>query len=206
MSSFKEKLLNCRPFIVNNLVSIEDVIDTLISDGVLTTSVNEDIKTCQNDSNKIRKLLDFLVRKGSSEFDVFYSALNSTGNEHIALKLASDETTLSKNENAQSLQLVSKKKTIMDDKDKDILRKLRVQFVKNMIDVEGVVDILFSEDVIKDSHKSLIVRHLERSKQIRNLLDILPKRFNNSMSIFIKALEETDNIVLVNKIKELRHV
>ncbi|CAI9738021.1 death 3-like isoform X4 [Octopus vulgaris] len=205
MSSSKEKLLNYRPFIVKNLVSIEDVVDTLISDGILTTSVNEDIKSCENEDNKIRKLLDFLVKKDKSEFNMFCSALNSTGNEHIALKLTSDGP-LSKNETAPSLQLVNKKRTIMDDKDKDILRKLRVQFVKNMIDVEGVVDILFSEDVIKDSHKSLILRHLERSKQIRNLLDILPKRFNNTMSIFIKALEETDNIVLINKIKELRHV
>lgn len=199
MSSFKEKLLNCRPFIVKNLVSIEDVVDSLISDGVLTASVNEDIKHCSNESNKIRKLLDFLIRKSSSEFDVFYSALNTTGNDHIASKLMSDET-------SPSLPLVNKKKAIMNDNDRDILRKLRVQFVKNMIDVEGIVDILFSEDVIKDEHKNLILRHVERSKQVRNLLDILPKRFNNAMSVFMKALEETDNLVLVKKINELHHV
>ncbi|KAL5020589.1 hypothetical protein ScPMuIL_002328, partial [Solemya velum] len=90
----------------------------------------------------------------------------------------------------------------MDEKHKTVLKGLRPFIVQNLGFIMGIIDILFSKEVLCEDEKDTIVAEKTPQQQIRCLLDTLPRRGENAFPSFIEALKETGNEHIVKKLEQ----
>lgn len=194
----KRRLRTNRPFIVDNLLGVDEVLDHIRCEEVLSESVIDRISQIKEERQKIRLLLDFLDKKTSDKFDKFCSILDKTDNSLIAAKLRNSADTSSFPSNHEKVPV--KRFGSMSDEDREIFRKLHVEFVENMSDVESVMDSLISQEVLNRAHRSLIFQHGERRQQVRMLLNILPKKGNIALPALLTAFKTSSNDYLYEQI------
>lgn len=193
----KRRLRTNRPFIVDNLLGVDEVLDHIRCEEVLAESVIDRISQIKEERQKIRLLLDFLDKKTRDKFDKFCSILDKTDNSLIAAKLRNSDTS-SFPSNHEKVPV--KRFGSMSDEDKEIFRKLHVEFVENMSDVESVMDSLISQEVLNRAHRSLIFQHRERRQQVRVLLNILLKKGNIALPALLTAFKTSSNDYLYEQI------
>jgi hypothetical protein len=84
-----KKLNSNRVLLVQNIHSISSILDILKQEGVLTDGMLEDIDAKSTKFNKIRALLDIIIKRyktgsGKNVYYTFVDALRQTGNNSIA--------------------------------------------------------------------------------------------------------------------------
>lgn len=193
----KMRLRTNRPFIVDNLLGVDEVLDHIRSEEVLSESVIDRISPIKEERQKIRLILDFLDKKASDKFEKFCSILDKTDNSLIAAKLRNSDTS-SFPSNHEKVPV--RRYGSMSEEDREILRKLHVEFVENMSDVESVMDSLISQEVLNRAHRSLIFQHGERRQQVRILLNILNKKGNIALPALLTAFKASSNDYLYEQI------
>ena len=72
----------------------------------------------------------------------------------------------------------------------ETLKKYRVALVRDL-DAEEVIDNLFSEGILTETHIDVINNITSRAKQVGKLLNILTRRGQNAFPAFLRALETT---------------
>lgn len=85
----KETIRRNYTFLIGNMMP-ESVMDFLLQENVITPYMKEDIEVCRTRRDKIVKMIDILIRRGPSAFNVFIDALRNTDQEFVAQKLLSN--------------------------------------------------------------------------------------------------------------------
>ncbi|KAL5011201.1 hypothetical protein ScPMuIL_011716 [Solemya velum] len=90
----------------------------------------------------------------------------------------------------------------MDEKHKMVLQVLRGFIVQNLRFLMGIINILFSKEVLCEEEKDTILVEDVLQAQIERLLDILLWKGENAFPSFIEALKETGNEHIVKKLEQ----
>ncbi len=77
----------------------------------------------------------------------------------------------------------------MDDKHRKLLRKKRMDLVRDM-DGDRIASFLFSSEIFSEEDKDLVQAETTPQKKNEKLLDILPKRGGEAFDAFCNALRE----------------
>lgn len=89
----------------------------------------------------------------------------------------------------------------MDERERTILRKARVTLIKNLTDVTGLCDKLFSYGVLTENMLSEIMMEGPTNNQVRKLLDIVPRRGKDAYGFLHQALVETGQQEMADMLK-----
>lgn len=207
MDEHKKKLRRNRCFIVENLLCIDEVLDHSLGEAVLSASAVDEIRCKRERRQQIRFILDVLEKKGADIFEKFCSVLDQTNNEMIASKLrtsSSPTPPFRKDNNDCTVAVSPKRSGKMSDEDREMFQRLHVEFVENMLDVEGVVDNLMEQELIGSAHRSSIFIDNDRRAQVRRLMTFLPKKGSRVLPVLLTAFERTGNDHLFHKIKDYK--
>ena len=78
----------------------------------------------------------------------------------------------------------------MEDRDRDVLQKNRMYLSKNIgkTQIVNVVNQLYSQDILTNDDKELILSKIETSSKVFELLDVLVCRGPKAFDEFLRAL------------------
>lgn len=83
----------------------------------------------------------------------------------------------------------------------DVFRKYRPEFVEQLDSVSSIIDHLFADKLITRSNKNKILSEANPDNQIRELLDLIPKKGPKILKPFYDILKKTDNGELAKLLK-----
>ncbi|XP_021346855.1 caspase-9-like isoform X2 [Mizuhopecten yessoensis] len=90
-NNHRKALQKTRTTLVRDLDPSGDLQDLLVSEGIFTPLMSEDIQAERSRADKVRRLLDNLIRRGPKAYAIFLKCLRNSGHEHLANAVEDNE-------------------------------------------------------------------------------------------------------------------
>ncbi|KAK3611741.1 hypothetical protein CHS0354_037322 [Potamilus streckersoni] len=175
---------------LKNRISVKEVCDHLIQNKVLGQIDWEDIKSIDQQLRSADKLLQIILRKNQSAYEVFLNALRSTDLKDLADKLQRPAPTMTERPwmRAWDENVIFK-----------VWPKIEAFLMKELLP-QYIIDFFMQENIFSvDEYETIFKCCGERVKMVKKLVDAIYLKLPSSLFVLVYALEEIDNEKEENK-------
>uniref|UniRef100_A0A914ULJ8 CARD domain-containing protein n=1 Tax=Plectus sambesii TaxID=2011161 RepID=A0A914ULJ8_9BILA len=179
---------------------VDTVIDALISSGTLNVHDEHEIMGKLNSKEKNRELLRILIEKPNS-LNEFITALRNTEQYELANLLQNQGAAANATVAPTSTELIRKFENLSEKAIEDSLTR-SLQDIVDMLEIKEVLHFLADEGHLRRANRESIMAGSSNFEQHVKLVDHVKKGGKKRCIIFIKALLETKQLVLVHAIAD----
>ena len=166
-------IMNKRPTLCQFMTPNDGLVDRLCLSGVFSDTDRTAVLTKPQVDNMAEETLSILLRKCDSCFERFVTALEETGQSHVAYLLTGVGD------------------PPISDQHRAVLREKRFALRQFLNPKDGLVDRLVSSLVFSDTDRTAVLRKMQIDDMAEETLSILLRKSDSCFDIFVRALDES---------------